>query len=515
MNLKELAAWKRQVDRSRATVTPDPQPLNSLQAAAKRITGRRLRPTTIEKWQDEAWAMFDEVGELRFVAGSRANAVSRARLFAARIPDQDEHPEPVDPDESTGTRLAADTVRALGGGTMNRGDMLHRLAVHLFVAGESLIVGIPPHVLDDTVEPDDTPIGLAGLTWRALSTREAQITGERLNLVLDDDQSRREVDLDDAVVVRVWRPHPNRWWLADSPVKSNLPVLRELIGLTKHVGASIDSRLAGAGLLILPQSVEVVGAAVEDGDSPEGGPSSFVDALIETMTVPIRDRDSAAAVVPLVAKVPDDVARDIDQGNLIRFSTPFDDRAKDLRDEAIRRLALGLDAPPEVLLGMGSLNHWGAWLVEEQTVRLYDAPVLALIADALTTDYLWPVLEEAGVEDARDFVVWFDLSDVTLRPNRHSEATDLYDRSELSGEALRREAGFDDSDAPDVDTAVAAAINMATQAPSLIQNPGLVALVEAIRAVSGDAPAVSSNGQEPAESGMDLPDTRDEEPVDG
>jgi hypothetical protein len=38
-----------------------------------------------------------------------------------------------------------------------------------------------------------------------------------------------------------------------------------------------------------------------------------------------------------------------------------------LRREAVERLAIGLDMPPEVLLGLGDSNHWSAWQVDEQT----------------------------------------------------------------------------------------------------------------------------------------------------
>lgn len=33
----------------------------------------------------------------------------------------------------------------------------------------------------------------------------------------------------------------------------------------------------------------------------------------------------------------------------------------DIRDEAIRRLALGLDIPSEILTAQGGMNHWSSW----------------------------------------------------------------------------------------------------------------------------------------------------------
>ena len=495
--------------RRQAEDLPASRPLASLVAAARKLSGTRMKRAAPAGWQDEAWDLYDEVGELRFVTNSLANSISRARVFAAHAPEGDDEVTPIHPDgeDVDADALLADaTVRAIGGGAIGRSELLRRLAVQLFVPGDGYLVGLPAGLLDDEIrEPDGTlpvegsaEISLADLEWHTLSVNEVTFRGTTLVLSLGDDR-KREVDADDAMVVRVWRPHPRRWWAADSPVRANLPVLRELVGLTKHVGAGIDSRLAGAGLLVLGNSVEVVSASTDDpsGDLDGDEVSNFVDALIETMTTPIRDRDSAAAVVPLTIKVPDDV---VDKIQHLTFSTPFDDRAKDLRDEAIRRLALGLDAPPETLLGMGGTNHWSAWQIEESTVKVHIEPVLALLCDALTTEYLWPVLAEAGVQDPRRFVVWFDTTDLTLRPNRAVDAQALYDRGQLSGRALRRESGFGEDDAPDmpdVDQAVQTALAMVEQAPSLVQAPGLAELVRQIREVMGTS--------EPDNGPMEIP----------
>lgn len=475
---------------------PSPtRPLHSLVAAARKISGTKMKRSAPERWQDEGWDLYDEVGELRFVANSLANSISRARIFAARLPMGDDEPAPVDVEDEDATTedvLAAQTVKAIGGGALGRSELMRRLGVQMFVPGDGYIIGLPGGILDGStpredanpeealpVQGDEDSISLADLDWHALSVNEVTFRGDVVVLKIGDED--REIPADEAIVVRVWRPHPRRWWAADSPVRANLPVLRELVGLTKHVGAAIDSRLAGAGLLVLGNSVEVVSATTDDGDGEVDADevSNFVDALIETMTTPIRDRDSAAAVVPLTIKVPDEV---VDKIQHITFSTPFDDKAKDLRDEAIRRLALGLDAPPETLLGMGGSNHWSAWQIEESTVKVHIEPVLALICDALTTEYLWPVLQEAGVANFRDYVVWFDTAELTLRPNRSAEAQALYGMGELSGEALRRESGFGADDAPkQPDRAVEIALRMVQDSPMLITQPGLPSIIATIR----------------------------------
>src|SRR3546814_4916094 len=66
------------------------------------------------------------------------------------------------------------------------------------------------------------------------------------------------------------------------------------------------------------------------------------------------------------------------------------------------------------------------------------APDAELIAGALTTGYLQPRLRASGVEDWANWVVWYDLSELTLRPDRSENALQLYDRLEIDGDALRR-----------------------------------------------------------------------------
>jgi hypothetical protein len=107
-----------------------------------------------------------------------------------------------------------------------------------------------------------------------------------------------------------------------------------------------------------------------------------------------------------------------------------------------------VNIPAEVLLGMGDVNHWGAWQIEEGALKTTIAPDAELIANAVATAYLQPRLAAGGEQDVGRFVVWYDMSELTQRPDRSDDAVLLYDRQELSGDALRRETGFDEADKP-------------------------------------------------------------------
>lgn len=504
--------WRRLTGLSRYD-RPELITRGPLTAASSTISSRRIKRahTYGEAWQQEAIELYSEVGELRYLANAQANAASRAELFVAKYEDGGTIPARVFAEDDPIPLAAWDEF---GGGPIGRAELVKRLFLQLFITGDGYIVGIPPGVVDDRDPITNRPIALADLTWRVIAPNEITLKQDKLTLNLGDHQ-RYTLSLDTTVVVRAWRPNPFRYWQADSPVRSNLPVLRELVGLTKHISATIDSRLAGAGLLLMGESFSLLaGQSPDPDDTPEADP--VLDALMDAMLTAIRDRDSASAVMPIILTGPDDA---IDKVQHLTFSTPFDSATKELRDEAIRRLALGLEAPPEVLLGMGSTTHWNAWIVQDENVKTHIDPALGLICDALTHDYLWPVLEEAGVRDFDSYAIWWDTTPLTLRPDRSREAIELYDRGEITGFALRRETGFTDDDAPeeDRDVAVETALRLVTAAPSLIADPGLPGLVAQIRAVTEgngaavevevegpDGPAAPAEPDLPAEG---MPDT--------
>jgi hypothetical protein len=485
-----------------------PRPLTSLVASARRLTaatisGGSFKRTTAASWQEDAWEMYDLVGEERFLAATLANRMSQARLFVGKMPE-DPLADPVPVDDETLQHLL-DTI---GGGPAGRAQLIQRMGVNLFVAGDGWLVGIPPIMMPDYKEDEEDPenqdpnptpdsgddeASMADLMWRMLSVSEVNFTSTNtVKLLLGEQQNEQiEVSPDDIYMIRVWRPHPRRWWEADSPTRSSLPVLRELVGLTMHISAQVDSRLAGAGVFVVPQSA-VDAMKRQVGLDPDSDEDPFTDALLKAMLTPIADRSNASALVPLVTVVPDDSTGKFE---FFTFAKPLDTEARSLRDEAIRRLALGQDAPPELLLGTGGMNHWGAWLVKEDVVTTHIEPPLALICDALTTQYLRPIMLEMNYSEAEveEFVIWYDVSAMIVRPNRAADAQALFDRGAISDDALRTANGFDESDAPGAaqadgstekqgpDEAAMKAIEIVLADPTLMRDPGLPTVVAQVR----------------------------------
>lgn len=513
--VSSLDAYRSRALARRGVIVQQPPALTA--AASRPATAARSRtapPAGVSRgvaalgsrsWQAEAWAAYDEVGEERFLASTLAGRLSQARLYVQHKPAtgphsslRDDETDVTDTAAGPTAQLAEAVLAALGASQQDLGQMLQRLATNLFVAGEGWLVGVPRHVID-AAAPSSAPAvtapspdpALTDLVWRVLAVTEVSSVGSdgrtvRLNLGTDG-SAPVEVSADEVYMVRVWRPHPARYWEADSPTRACLPILRELIGLTRHISAQIDSRLAGAGILVVPSSASAALASDAADQNAYGAPDPFVSALMDSMLRPIENRDDASAVVPLVVTVPDEAA---DKMSHLTFSTALDAGARDLRDEAIRRLALAQDAPPELLLGSGAMNHWGAWLTREDTVTTHIEPVLALICDALTSQYLRPVLLSAGLgeDEVRTLSVGYDVSALVARPNRSEEALNLHRAGAVSDEALREASGFDDSDAKPLDErALMQALAMVSKRPDLMGTIGIGPLTqEILKAYKGD-----------------------------
>lgn len=408
---------------------------NTLIASASRLTNSRMaRPKNgVADWQREAWTFYDTVGEFRFGCDWLSQACSRARLVIVE--------ESPDGDETTladGPEVVA--LEAFFGGDAGQAAALGTLALHRSVPGESYVVG---EVRDDpTGEWDE---------WTIYSNEELiQDRGTGVYRVDRGDGKSREL-AEDAVVIRLWDSHPRKWVEATSPARAVLPVLRELEGLTKHVAAAVDSRLAGAGMLLMPSEVSITpppGVDPADLIDPDTGQPRdlFMDMLTDAMVTPISDRGSASAVVPTVVRAPGALLQHVKH---LTFATPLDDKAQALREENLRRLALGMNVPPEVILGLGQSNHWSAWQVDESALKMHVEPLLGDLCGDLTERWLYPAVEAQGAPVNRSRRIGFDTTNLRARPDRTQEAQAVHARLALSDKALRRETGFDEADAPD------------------------------------------------------------------
>lgn len=400
---------------------------NALAAAATRITGRPgktdKRPKKAPPWYTQAWNFYDTIGEYRYACNWVGNLLSRAILEVWEDGEVTKNPE------------AIAAMKAFFGGPEGQREFLRQSGTHLTVPGDYYIVG------EDMGEAPDK--------WSVVSASRITSTG--------GDNPIWKVgkdELDDPLVIRIWRPHPNDQDKSDSPSRAVLPVLSELFDLTKYVASQVSSRLAGAGIFAIPNEMTFgsVRSQVQNGDSTDNqnvntGLNAFLIELYESMAAALDTPEDPASRVPVLLAGPGEY---LDKLRHITFATELDKQTKTLRDEAIRRLALGMDMPPEILTGTGDMNHWNSWQTEEAAIKAHTEPLLQLITAAVTEKYLWPylldVLPGEDENSVRRFVIHADTSKIRLRPNRSKEALELYDRGILTMEATARENGFDPAD---------------------------------------------------------------------
>lgn len=402
-----------------AAPVPAPPALTAAASRPKSAAAQFLRHP--DKWQNEVWAYYDTLGEFNYGVWWLANMLSRVRLRAAKLkPGSDE------PDIQT-EGPAAELMMRMGGGVSGQSQIMKRLTVQLTIPGEGYLIG----------EQDGKKE-----RWQVRSVDEIR-SQSGTYYVMDENsvnsgQDWREISAN-SLVTRVWRPHDRYYHLADSPARSARDIMRELELVNRKIAAEYLSRLASAGLLCLPDNLTFP-VREEFADLPNPLVAEFIEIAAESIAKP----GTASSVIPIPI-VGDPEA--IDKIKHIDFTLKIDEKIIEKRDSAIKRLATKMDMPAEILLGMGDVNHWGAWQLEEGALKTHIAPVAELICDSITRGYLQPRLE-ASQEDPTDWVVWYDMSELALRPDRSANATEAYDRMELSGQALRRELGFDEDDKP-------------------------------------------------------------------
>jgi hypothetical protein len=387
-----------------------------------------LKSTGLEEWQHQAIHHHDICGELAYVTGFEARSASKATLYAAKLSD-DPTIEPARVNDVDHPAYKA--VAEFMGGPVGQAQALSTISQQWTIIGISYLVA-----WDDNNSP-------SGKVWHVLSPREVTYRKGLWTFTVNGDTVvKTDQGPGSAWVLRIWNPHPFSQWEPTSPTRPLLPVLNELEALTKHVAATIDSRLTGAGLLLLPNEIDFP----YDPDDLQEGENPVVHVLVTTAQNALQDHEHASARVPVVMQTPGEY---VDKANLIQFATDLDSMTVELRKELIRRMALGLDIPPEILLGLGSSTQWAAWQVEEATIKLHTEPRLQSFCTAFTTGWMRPQLKAKGLPDWDQYVFGFDTTNLKLRPNRAADAKNLHDDLLITDEARRRSSGFSEDEAPD------------------------------------------------------------------
>ncbi len=429
-------------------------------AEAELFKARRQSAST--SWQSEAWEYYDSIGEIKYAFNLVASVVSRIRLYAAGVGSPSDTPAPIDSVSTIEPRLAAAAERALDRLSSAYGGqpgLLKDAALNLQVTGECYLVQIPERVGSQLPE-----------TWDIRSTDELQVDS-RGNYIINPrrdvggNSSMMSQGSKDAIALpksayvgRIWRAHPRYTQEADSSLRGLLDLCAELLLLNRTFRATARSRL-NAGALYLPDGLSVAATPDpdypydENGDynetfTPEEAADDFEDQLIDAMTTPIKDEDSASAVVPLIIRGPAELGDKIKQ---FKFERSFDPALSERSDRVLERIMQGLDVPKDVVTGLANVKYSNALQIDEALYKAHIEPLMLLIVDALTIMYLRPYLISNGYAEAdvKKVCIWYDPSQVATRNDRATDADAGFDKIAVSYDTWRRAHGFSEADAPD------------------------------------------------------------------
>jgi hypothetical protein len=421
-----------------ATVTS--AALRQISDETREIRRRRRNIASSDRtWQQEAYDYAKKVGELGYLLNLQANVVALCMFPLRRWDEETAAWAPNDPNEDGFDDKPVNVMDAFVGPSGGPSELYRRAALNLFTAGET-------HLLGSSQDSGN------GILWEFLSVLEMYPDAEG-NMV----RKRAGINAgegieylsDDAYTARCWRSAASYTDLAESEVQRVLPILQEIVNLTQMVDATVKSRIP-ANMIFIPDELSFAeqGNEAEDavdlGDEDEDDADPFISELFDHMTAPVEDPKSAARLVPIVIRGKGEHGQQI---QVIELARALDFSAQDLRQEALGRLASGLDAPPEIMQGRASVNHWTSAIIDQDFIIKHIVPVGQLLADFLTVAYLRPMLEAfEGVteEEAMGWRIDFDPSPVIARADESKSARDLSEK--LSDQAIVEANGFEKGD---------------------------------------------------------------------
>jgi hypothetical protein len=381
-----------------------------------------------QAWQMEALQFRNRLGEIRYASDFYARSLRRLKLFAGTVGDDGKISQSTNPDS---IRLV-NAIQDPGGG---RQVLLGKYGQFMFTCGECQLLYLPERVEDGTRIAE---------SWEMLSIAEIQKRDGR------DVRFRLPGGTPDQLpdgyrLYRLWQRDPIYSSWADAPMRSVLDLCEELAILTLVVRARALNRLAGNGILFVPNDITVTPRGPVPDEDPKEDP--VLAEIIKALLAPIEDIGAASMVAPLLMRGDPAAGKEIRHISVRDVQEVFPENA--LREQTIRRLAISLDMPAEALTGIGDVNHWGGWQIERESWR-HAEPIAQQLCDDLSAAYLRPTLAQGslGPEAVAREVVAMDAAAITTNPDRGADAADAFDRGAIGYRAYRDALGWDNEDAP-------------------------------------------------------------------
>jgi hypothetical protein len=370
-------------------------------------------------WQSKAWNLWPQLGELYFPSTYLARQVSRVKWDVLVDGDL------LDDDSDRRDEIMGRVTQGLG-----EEEASNRIAINLMVAGEGNYV------------------------------QEARDDEFRVISVIDPTRNDLLNKAGLFVNLRFYTPDPRDPKFATSSFRPALAPAEELITLVSLSRAQAKSRIP-AGIFFTPTQAKFSGA------------DPFGSDLNLAMSLAIADVDHPTAVTPVHVTLDQELMSPDKRPFHLVFERPYDEHIDDKIALATKRIALALDMPAELLLGLGDINHWGAWLISEETYTAHVGPLAQQVGEVFAS--AWRELTEEVIE------VVPDPSELLARKSTVRDAFDALKLGVVGYEYARDAMGADEDDAPTPeDLELIAMLRGADRDPAVEENPGPPAVAAAI-----------------------------------
>ena len=454
---------------------PDPLPASAyrpLTASATKVNLKStadvltLRNRVYTEWQNDAWAYYDSIGEIKYAFTMASNVVSRIRLYPALNFEQDAVPVAVDsyrdrmvmasedekqieakkrqalPRQITSEmldfaeKLIRELLTSASGG---QSGFMRAFALNMLVAGECYLVYI-------------------NKAWSIRSSSEVVInqTGQTVLRTQRAGPTNVTGGIEGDIIVpkntpmyRIWREHPRYSGEPDSSMLSLREMCDEVITLQRMIRTTARSRM-NAGLLFIPDGLVAAGSSIaEDAVTEEEEMDALTAAIYDSITAPIADETNAASVAPTIITGPDQIGKEIRH---ITIERTVDQFLVQRLDAAMGRVLNGLDIPKDMVEGMSGVRYSNAQTMNGHMYQAQIEPLVLMLCDSLTSTYLRPLMKkqfpQLTTTDLDYFAVWYDPSEVVTKSDPTASADKGLESFAISTDVWRRMHGFADSDAP-------------------------------------------------------------------
>lgn len=439
------------------TLHHEPLYISSLQGSALSATKANAQDIRrlIQPWQAESMSYYDLVPEVKFVTNFFAQMVGGVRLFPAVIDPNTHEPEELH------NGPIFDLFDKIIGPDGGRSSLQESYAKLRFLIGESYLTVSPSEEYGEIWEclsPNELRVQPGGIASRF---RAPMLSADQYSIgvseyIVGNDPATiakygplgpqfTEDGPDVIVVYRLWRPSPAYTWLADCNMKAAVDsgILEELVLSTYSVRAQLKSRMNQNGVWFIPDELSFTGLGNDPEEDPANDP--FFSRMSEVSVASLRDPGSSQAMDPIMVRVPGEFC---DKSKLVRFNDTTGELAElTQRTEMIGRFATCIELPKEVVTGTADINHWGAWLIDEQTYDSYGRPASLEMAADFCAAYLQPACREAGIKNWMDVRIGVDPSEVIHHPDRAKDALTLRQAGLINDKVFREALGYNDNDA--------------------------------------------------------------------